>query len=92
MNHSRQVDDRRIVIDERLPFVVRKVAGLAVRVAATRDGAPSRCLRRACRKEGRCRADLYGCEGARCTGRLSGRAVTEVEAMMAFLGALSVGA
>lgn len=92
MKQPRRLDDRKSLIDKRLPFLVRKVAGLAVRIAATRDGAAGRCSRRACRKEGRCRADLYSTEGAHCTGRPSGRAASEVEAMMAFLAALSIGA
>lgn len=92
MKQPRRPDDRTSVIDERLPYSVRKVAGLAVRIAATRDGAAQRCARRACRKDGCCRANLYGSEGARCTGRPSGRAISEVEAMMTFLAALSMGA
>lgn len=86
------MDDRQSIIDERLPYTVRKVAGLAVRIAATRDGAALRCARRACRKDQCCRADLYGAEGARCTGRPSVKAASEVEAMMTFLAALSMGA
>ncbi|GAA4124200.1 hypothetical protein ASC75_21530 [Aminobacter sp. DSM 101952] len=84
--------DDRSVIDQRLPYTVRKVAGLAVRIAATRDGAALRCSRRACRKDGCCRADHYGREGAHCTGKPSSRAASEVEAMMTFLAALSMGA
>lgn len=89
---SKAFDDRQSAIDRRLPPAVRRVVALAVRIAATRDGAAQRCARRVCRKDGCCRADHYGHEGAVCTGRPSARAATEVEAMMTFLAALSMGA
>lgn len=92
MKQTSLIDDRMSAIDRRLPYTVRKVAGLAVRIAATRDGAPLRCSRRVCRKDGCCRADYYGHEGAVCTGQPSNRAADEVEAMMTFLAALSLGA
>ena len=89
---KQQFDDRKSAIDRSLPPTVRRVVGLAVRIAATRDGAAQRCSRRACRKDGCCRAEQYGAEGAHCTGRPSSRAATEVVAMMTFLAALSMGA
>lgn len=92
MKQSKLIDDRQSAIDRRLPCSVRKVVALAVRIAATRDGAPARCSRRVCRKDGCCRANYYGHEGAVCTGRPSSRAADEVEAMMTFLAALSLGA
>lgn len=89
---SKTFDDRKSAIDRRLPPSVRRVVALAVRIAATRDGAAKRCARRVCRKDGCCRADRYGHEGAVCTGGPSARAASEVEAMMTFLTALSLGA
>lgn len=88
MKQPSLIDDRISAIDRRLPYSVRKVAGLAVRIAATRDGAPLCCSRRACRKDGRCRADYYGHEGAVCTGRPPNRAADEVAAMS--LGAAEI--
>lgn len=57
----------------------------AVRIAARTDGAPSRCKRRACRRNGRCHAVLKDDDLIDCGGGISNRAFNSTSDMMVFL-------
>lgn len=83
---GRFVSGRGAQVDEilnRHPF--RCGVLVALRLAATFDGAPVRCPRRDCRRLGRCRAERGDDGEPRCHAALSGDVVERAADMLAFL-------
>ncbi|MBO6719381.1 MAG: hypothetical protein JJ913_15600 [Rhizobiaceae bacterium] len=68
-----------------LPPIVLDALNEAMRIAARRDGAPRRCQKKACRRSGRCHAELdeHGCPA--CAGGMSARAEASAVDMLVFL-------
>jgi hypothetical protein len=74
-----------------LPLAAREAILLSVRLSAKVDGAPQRCRRSVCRRNGRCHLTLDAEGDGHCPGGISERALDHAAMMLVFLARLCDG-
>lgn len=72
-----------------LPPEILSALEEALKITAWRDGAPKRCPRRACRRDGACHLKLGANVAHDCAGHLSARAECNAVDMLTFIHRLA---
>ena len=71
-----------------IPREFLDAAAIAMRFALTNDGAPARCRRKICHRQGGCHFVIDAAGDGVCSGGISQAAIDQAALMLAFLNAL----